>query len=50
MNLVTLNMRGIGNSAKIRRFSSLIRERGFDFCFIQETKRSEVNDKLVARL
>lgn len=50
MNLVTLNMRGIGNSAKNRRFRSLIRERGIDFCFIQETKRSNVDNKMVARL
>lgn len=50
MNLVTFNIRGIGNSAKYRCFRSLIREKGFDFCFIQETKIAEISDKTLVWL
>lgn len=50
MKLVTLNVRGIGSYAKLRRFRHLIQEGGFDVCFIQETKRAEMTDQLVSCL
>lgn len=50
MKIVTFNVRGIGRSAKQRRFRSLVLKEKYDLCFIQETKRMDMDVSIVSRL
>lgn len=50
MKIVSSNMRGIGSFAKQRQFKSLVLRERFDVCFIQETKREEIDVSVVSRL
>lgn len=50
MKLVSFNMRGVGSIAKQRRFRSLVIREKFDMCFIQETKRKEIDTSIVSRM
>jgi exonuclease III len=50
MKVVSLNMRGWGGSAKRRRLSSFLQQGKFDVCFLQETKKSSIEDFLIYNL
>ncbi|PNX66795.1 cytochrome p450, partial [Trifolium pratense] len=50
MKILSLNMRGWGNTAKRRRLSSLIQSGAYELCFLQETKRCEFDDSMVNSL
>ncbi|XP_045810866.1 uncharacterized protein LOC123905300 [Trifolium pratense] len=50
MKIVSLNLRGWGNSAKRRRLSSLIKSGAFDMCLLQETKRTSFSDSMIHSL
>jgi hypothetical protein len=50
MKIMSLNLRGWGNSAKRRRLNSLINKGAFDMCLFQETKRGSFSDPLIHSL
>jgi hypothetical protein len=50
MKIMSLNIRGWGNSAKRRRLSSLINKGAFDMCLFQETKRALLTDSMLYSL
>lgn len=50
MKIVTLNLRGAGSSAKQKRVKRLIVKKGFDICFFQERKRSDIDIGTISRL
>ncbi|CAJ2637813.1 unnamed protein product [Trifolium pratense] len=50
MKILSLNMRGWGNTAKRRRLSSLIQSGAYELCFLQETKRCKFDDSMVNSL
>jgi hypothetical protein len=50
MKIVSLNLRGWGNSAKRRRLSQLIASGMFDLCLLQETKRANFDDFMIQNL
>jgi exonuclease III len=50
MKIMSLNLRGWGNSAKRRRLSLLIKKGEFDICLFQETKRASFSDSMLHSL
>lgn len=50
MNILSLNISGLGSILKRKVVSGLIRKEGFDFCLIQETKSFTVSDKFIFEL
>jgi exonuclease III len=50
MNVVSLNMRGWGGSAKRRRVSAMLQQGKFDVCFLQETKKSSIEEFAIHNL
>jgi hypothetical protein len=50
MKVLSLNLRGWGDSAKRRRLSSLIKTGAFDLCLLQETKRASFSDSVIHSL
>jgi exonuclease III len=47
MKIMTLNLRGWGDSAKRRRLRSLINSGAFDVCLFQETKCTSFTDTMI---
>lgn len=47
MKMISLNVKGLGDRAKRRRLRSLINNGKFDCVFLQETKCSVVNNRLI---
>jgi hypothetical protein len=50
MKLMSLNLRGWGDTAKRRRVSSLIKSKAFDMCMFQETKKSSFDNSMIHNL
>jgi exonuclease III len=50
MKLMSLNLRGWGDTAKRRRVSSLIKSEAFDMCMFQETKKSSFDNSMIHNL
>lgn len=50
MNVVSYNIRGCGNSVKIKRIRQLLQKGGVDMCFIQESKMSQVAEGLITSI
>ncbi|GAU25065.1 hypothetical protein TSUD_257590 [Trifolium subterraneum] len=50
VEIVSLNMRGWGGSAKRRRLSSFLQKGAFDVCLLQETKKADIEDFLIHNL
>ncbi|XP_045791359.1 uncharacterized protein LOC123886064 [Trifolium pratense] len=44
---MSINLRGWGDAAKLRRLSSLLHSGAFDMCLLQETKRSAFTDSMI---
>lgn len=50
MNILSLNLRGWGDSEKRRQLASLIRTGKFDFICLQETKRESLDNNQIGQL
>ena len=47
MNILSLNIRGCGNSAKRKRLQHHIKNNNINVCLIQETKAQNIDDRIV---
>lgn len=50
MNILSYNVRGLGDGAKQRRIRILINSGKFDLCMLQETKRVDIDIRLIWKL
>lgn len=50
MNIMSLNMRGLGDNSKRRRLAKIINSGNFDLVCLQETKREFIEDYVVENM